>query len=120
MYASKIGMSVATACAALALAACDPVVTGNPSVDAAIAKAQSLTVAACGFEMTGVQIANILVPASPAIMTGEAIAGVICAAATGQHAAALKSGKLRGAAGQTVVYVDIGGYKASITGKFVR
>jgi hypothetical protein len=94
--------------AAVTLAACATTGTGTTVT---ISDVQNAAVAACAFLPDATTITNILT-ASPIAATAESIAAIICSAATGQPAAAVK----RRATAPSVV---INGETIPVTGHFV-
>lgn len=89
--------------AAIGLGACQPVMTGNPQVDAILAQAAAQAKAACGITVVAAQIVS-LVP-DPRIVTASAIANALCAAVLKSK----KKGLLRGYGSSGTVQINIGG-----------
>lgn len=92
------------------LGACQPVITGNPQVDAILAQAAIQAKNLCGITIQGAQIVA-LVP-DPRAITAAAIATALCSAVL---QAQRKKGILRSAGSVGVVTVNIGGSIVQVT-----
>lgn len=94
----------------LALAACQPVSTGNPQVDAILNNAAAMAKQQCGIVVVAAQIVQ-LVP-NPQIVSAASIANALCSAVLQANR---KRGLFRTAGSTGTVQVNIGGNVVNVT-----